>query len=90
MTTEQQKDEQLWQIAQARASFRKSLFSYVILNAFFTGIWFFTSGPGSHFWPIWGMLGWGIGLAFQYYAAYNSQGDSSVQQEYEKLKNKQS
>ncbi len=89
MNTEQQKDEQLWQIAQARASFRKSLFTYVIVNAFLTGIWLFTS-PGAHFWPIWGMLGWGIGLAFQYNHAYNSQGDLGVQQEYEKLKNKQS
>lgn len=90
MNTEQQKDEQLWQIAQARASFRKHLFTYAILNAFLIAIWFFTAGPGTSFWPIWGILGWGIALAFQYNNAYNTQGNQDVQQEFEKLKSKQS
>jgi hypothetical protein len=31
-------------------------------------------------------LGWGIGLAFQYYEAYGGNQDDLVQREYDKLK----
>jgi hypothetical protein len=34
----------------------------VIVMAFLVVIWLLTS-PGGYFWPIWPMLGWGIGLA---------------------------
>ena len=41
-------------------------------------------------WPIFPMLGWGIGLAIQYMKAYHIFGESSLEQkEYEKLKAKQ-
>lgn len=83
-------DERLWRIAQKRASFRKSLYSYLVINAFMWAIWWFTSGrfTGSHGypWPVWIMLGWGIGLAFQYFNAYSGNKQDMALQEYEKLK----
>jgi len=82
----EQRDEQLWQIAKARAGFKWGLFSYLIINAFLVVIWFFTSGIGSYFWPIWAMLGWGVGLAFQYFHAYHGTKFLSAAEEYEKLK----
>lgn len=85
----EQRDEQLWQIAKARAGFKWGLFSYLIINAFLTVIWFFTSGIGSYFWPIWAMLGWGVGLAFQYFQAYHGTKFLSAAEEYEKLKAKE-
>jgi hypothetical protein len=89
MNTEQQKDEQLWEMAKARVSFRWSFVSYFFVNAFLVVIWFFTSDIRSYFWPIWPMMGWGIGIAFQYLRAYHGNEMSSTQQEYEKLKQQQ-
>ena len=84
------KDEKLWRIARKRASFRQSLYSYIIIVAFLWGVWWFTSGRihGYHGypWPVWVMLGWGIGIAFQYFEAYNGNKQDLTEQEYEKLK----
>ncbi len=75
---EQQKDEPLWRIARKRAEFRKSLYSYLVINTFFWLIWWFTAGRYSGLkgypWPIWLMLGWGVALAFQYFNAYGETG----------------
>src|SRR5215212_4919077 len=36
--------------------------SYVLVIALLVSIWLLTT-PGGYFWPVWPMLGWGIGLA---------------------------
>lgn len=69
------------------------------MNAFFWAVWFFSSGrherdldifSWNHFpWPVWPMLGWGIGLAFHFAGAYLFPKANSVESEYEKLKNQQ-
>ena len=89
MINEQQKDEQLWQTAKARVAFRWSFASYFIVNAFLVGVWFVTSGPYSYFWPIWSMMAWGVGIAFQYFYAFHGDTYASTQNEYEKLKRQQ-
>ncbi|WP_026764989.1 2TM domain-containing protein [Sediminibacterium salmoneum] len=83
------KDEILWQIAKERVGFKWSLVSYIIVNLFLTGIWYNSSRDLGHFWPIWPILGWGIGLAFQYAKAYHGNQINSVEKEYQKLKNQQ-
>lgn len=83
------RDNELWIIAKRRAAFKISAFSYVTVNAMLVAIWYFTSGPGSYFWPIWSMLGWGIGVATQYFHAYHGSDIFSVEKEYNKLKNQQ-
>jgi eukaryotic-like serine/threonine-protein kinase len=42
-------------------SFKTHLTLYVLVNVFLIGIW--AASGGGYFWPIWSMLGWGIGLA---------------------------
>lgn len=82
-------DQQLWQIARSRAKFKRSLGSYSIVIPFLWGIWFLTSQDKDINripWPIWPMLGWGIGLAIQYLKAYVIQVGSLEQREYDKLK----
>lgn len=37
--------------------------AYVMVNTLLVVIWFMTS-PGEFFWPVFPILGWGIGLAF--------------------------
>ena len=88
------KDPHLWQLAQKRASFKKHLASYIVINLFFWILWYFTnarydytSGYGFLPWPVWPMLGWGIGLFFHWTGAYVSTGQSSIQKEYDNLKN---
>jgi hypothetical protein len=85
-------DEQLWKIARKRAAFKKSLFTYFVVNTLLIAIWFVTTwqaGRTWHFWPIWPMLGWGVGLAFQYADAYHNTDTASAEKEFEKLKNQQ-
>lgn len=41
---------------------RKHVLSYVLVMLFLVAIWAVT-GAG-YFWPIWPILGWGLGLAF--------------------------
>lgn len=83
-TNQQQKDMELWYAAKKRAGFKWSLLSYIIIHILFTTFWFFSNE--TYFWPIWSMLGWGIGLVFQYFKAYHSTGIFSVEKEYHKLK----
>jgi hypothetical protein len=60
-------DEELRDLAierlEKRAEFRNHLYAYVLVNGMLSVIWFVTSGEGL-FWPIFPMLGWGIGLLF--------------------------
>ena len=45
-------------------SFRMHLAIYVLVNVMLVGIW--AAGGGGYFWPIWPILGWGIGVGSHY------------------------
>jgi len=89
------KDPELWRIAQKRAKFKKHVFTYFVVNAFLWLIWWMGhrgmhhemswSGIGLP-WPIWPTVGWGIGLAFSYFDAYQNPQSTLAEKEYEKLK----
>lgn len=81
-----QKEDILWQQAKRRVAFKASLSAYLLVNLALVVIWYFTSGPHSYFWPIWPMIGWGIGIAIQYAGAYHANQLFSVEEEYRKLK----
>ena len=92
------KDPALWEIARKRASFKTHALTYVIVNLFLWGVWYFTNNGnsevkiidgGGYPWPIWTTLGWGIGLAFHFAEAYVFPKANSVEREYEKLKEQQ-
>lgn len=87
----EQQDNELWKIAKKRVAFKKHLATYIIMNTFFWALWLFSKGfNGIEFhgmpWPVWPGLGWGIGLAFNYFSAYHGENKHSVEKEYEKLK----
>jgi hypothetical protein len=89
-----EKDKMLWKLAKKRVEFRRHLATYVVMNGFFWALWLFTDHKHEHEgvpWPFFPMLGWGIGLAFHFLGAYGYTGSklSSVEKEYEKLKNQQ-
>lgn len=84
------KDELLWKQARRRVAFKRQLAAYIIVNSFFWALFFFSGTDkvysGKIPWPIWPMLGWGIGIAFSYYKAYMADEPNAVEKEYEKLK----
>jgi hypothetical protein len=52
----------------AKAAFRKHLMAYLSVNTFLVVTWAFT-GTGL-FWPIFPIIGWGIGVAVNAWEAY--------------------
>jgi multidrug transporter EmrE-like cation transporter len=88
---EEQRDEKLWQIAKRRAAFQESLISFIVISCICWAVWYFTAGRrGINTetpWPIWVMLGLGIGLVMKFLRAYKTDRDTIAEREYEKLKN---
>ena len=92
---EPQRDPFLWKQAKARVGFKMHFRSYLIINAGLWLIWAFTTfsfrdsnADGLGFpWPIFPMLGWGIGLAMHYFSVYSRFGNERdmAEQEYKKL-----
>jgi hypothetical protein len=46
----------------ARGGLVAHAMSYLLVSAMLVAIWLLTT-PGGYFWPVWPILGWGIGLA---------------------------
>lgn len=57
--------------AEASHAFVEHARSYVMVNALLVVIWLVTS-PGGYFWPIWPILGWGLGLVFHAIGTFGS------------------
>ncbi len=90
--TPEGRDPQLWHLARRRASFKSHFAIYLILSVFFWLLWYFTGSSRNNSllpWPVWPMLGWGIGVAFHYIGAYVSPRTNATQREYDKLKKEQ-
>ncbi|HMU73023.1 MAG TPA: 2TM domain-containing protein [Ferruginibacter sp.] len=88
---EEQRDEKLWQLAKRRADFQNSMLSFAVITTICWVIWYFTAGrrginTGTP-WPLWVMLGLGIGLFSKFMKAYRTDKDTLTEREYEKLKN---
>jgi len=68
----------------AKRAFKASLLAYVVINAFMVGVWAI-SGAG-YFWPIWVMLGWGVGLAIQAWHTFGERpiNEDAIQREMDK------
>ena len=77
-------DTQLRQLAHKRVEFRTHLVVYLVINTSFWIIWYATGG--NYPWPVWPLVGWGIGLFFHYVFDYRSSRIFSEQEEYERLK----
>lgn len=94
-TAQPSHDPILWKQAKERVGFRVHLRSYLIVNA---GLWLIylltnvsalAGGTNRFFfpWPLFPMLGWGIGLVSHYMAVYRPQNErSQIEREYDKLK----
>jgi hypothetical protein len=82
------RDDKLWRIAKKRSAFKMLFMVYILMNGMLVGLWYFTTGPGSHFWPIWPILGWGLGILYQFVDAYMGNTVFSEEKEFQRLKRK--
>jgi hypothetical protein len=83
------KDQELWKIAKKRVGFKRHLASYIVINSFLWLLWFFTDKNDDHVgipWPIFPMLGWGVGLMFSFLRAFVFITHNAIEKEYNKLK----
>jgi hypothetical protein len=67
--TEEEIREQAIQSLKKKRDFRTHLVIYLIINACLVGIWAITS-PHGFFWPVFVILGWGIGVAANAWDVY--------------------
>ena len=84
----EEKSEQLWKEAKARADFKNHFVVYIIINGGLWLLWLVTGGINSYPWPVWPTIGWGIGLVANYFSVYHF--SHSAEREYEKLKREHS
>jgi hypothetical protein len=54
----------------AKREFITHLITYFVVNGFLVGIWYFTQNGGGYFWPIWPIMGWGIGVVMHAWDTY--------------------
>jgi hypothetical protein len=65
---EQSLREQAIQRLKKKRDFQTHVLVYIVVNAFLVVIWAVTSG--GYFWPIFPILGWGIGVAANAWDVY--------------------
>lgn len=90
------RDPELWKVAQKRASFKYHVLIYFIINLLLWTMWYIQlrNNTTPYFerdmipWPVWPMIGWGIGLIFHYLSVYTGR-NKLAEKEYDKLKNNQ-
>ncbi|MEI8202577.1 MAG: 2TM domain-containing protein [Bacteroidota bacterium] len=78
----------LLDLAKKRVGFKKHLTIYILVNLALWLIWLFTSllvmREYYHIWPIYPLIGWGIGLVFHYLRVYKWNA-GWVEKEYQNL-----
>lgn len=85
------RDPKIWNIAKKRAGFKSHFYSYIIVNAFLWLLWLITTPAAARTghipWPVWPLLGWGVGLAFHFVFTYIVKYDEmeETEKEYQRL-----
>ncbi|TXF91408.1 2TM domain-containing protein [Neolewinella aurantiaca] len=60
-------------LREKKTDFRRHFRTYLVMSVFFVCLNFF--GGSNHFWAIWPILGWGIGVAMQGLSLYGPLAD---------------
>jgi hypothetical protein len=83
---ESSRDQAIARLKKKR-DFRTHVLIYVAVNAMLVAIWAITSDDG-YFWPIFPMLGWGIGLAANAWDVYGRKPftEENIRREQERLR----
>lgn len=72
-----------------RRDFRGHVLIYVLVNAFLVVIWAVTS-PGGFFWPIFPIVGWGIGVVMNAWDVYFAEdfGEEDIRDEMDRIEHR--
>ncbi len=68
--TDQDLRDQAVERLKKKRDFKAHVLIYVLVNAFLVVIWAVTRDSGDIFWPIFPLVGWGIGLAANAWDVY--------------------
>lgn len=82
------RNEKLYEEAEARVNFKTHARTYVIINLLIWSFWYITRARFGHYdgyWPVYPTLGWGFGL-FSHYLGVYTNNRNAVEKEYQKLK----
>ena len=84
--TDAQLREQALRSLKKKRDFRGHLVAYALVNSLLIGIWAVT-GAG-FFWPVFPLLGWGIGVGFNAWDAYGRRpiSEEEIRREAERLR----
>jgi len=88
---EGQRRELAIQRLKSRHEFRLHLVAYTLVNAALIVLWYVTGGGADgdqgFFWPVFPLVGWGIGLALHAYVTYvpPSLSEADIQRELKRL-----
>lgn len=70
-----------------QADFRVHLMVYLVVNACLVGIWAVNGRP--FFWPVFSIVGWGIGLLFDAYDAFgHSPSEARIEREMKRIQDR--
>jgi hypothetical protein len=59
--------------------------AYILINGLLVVIWWVTSDGRGHFWPMWSLFGWGIGLGFHAWDVFQKPiSEEAIRKEMEK------
>ena len=71
---------------QEKREFASHVLTYVVINALIVTVWAFAAG-GGFFWPMFPMLGWGVGLILHGVKVYQGEpSESEIQREMARLR----
>jgi 2TM domain len=87
-STEEELREQAIARLKKKRDFRTHIFIYCLVNAFLVGIWAVTSDADGFFWPIFPILGWGIGVGANAWDVYGRKpiSEDEIRREAERLR----
>lgn len=75
---EVEREEALQRLRKKR-DFRTHLTVYWLVMTLLVAIWLLSGGWGSYFWPVWPMLGWGLGVAIHGATLFSEQDPTEEQ-----------
>ena len=82
---EQERREAAVKRLKEKREFWQHVVIYVLVNAMLVVVWWVTTDGDGHFWPMWPLLGWGIGLGLHAWETFQKPiSDEAIRKEMEK------
>lgn len=77
-------EQRIFEQAKRKVGFKIHFTIFILLIPVNWIIWYFTDR--NYLWPVWPLLGWGLGILFHYIGVYHADKFFSVDKEVEKIR----